>query len=119
LGDAGHQVLQPVNADGSSVFKQGSTVPVKFRVCNSAGISIGVAGTVVTFNLIQISSGAGTSAVNEQVYSTTPDAAFRFDSSAQQWIFNVSTKSLPANTTYLYRITLNDGSYINVQYSLK
>src|SRR5205814_1146556 len=33
-------VLQPVNADGSSVFKLGSTVPVKFRLTgSSAGIT--------------------------------------------------------------------------------
>src|SRR5439155_12149418 len=39
-GEAGHQVLQPVNADGSSVFKKGSTTPVKFRVCDASGTSI-------------------------------------------------------------------------------
>src|SRR5205823_1014556 len=38
-GDAGHQILQPVNADGSSVFKQGSVVPLKFRVCDAGGHS--------------------------------------------------------------------------------
>ncbi|MES4792714.1 MAG: hypothetical protein C4321_06725, partial [Chloroflexota bacterium] len=31
-------VLQPINQDGSSIFKMGSTVPVKFRLTgNSAG----------------------------------------------------------------------------------
>ena len=34
-------VLQPVNADGSSIFKLGSTVPVKFQLTGaSAGIAL-------------------------------------------------------------------------------
>ena len=38
FGAPGHVILQPVNADGSSVFKQGSSVTAKFRVCDSAGV---------------------------------------------------------------------------------
>jgi len=53
------------------------------------------------------------------VDSTTPDTAFRWSSSDQQWIFNISTKSLTANMTYYYRITLNDGSTIEFHYGLK
>src|SRR5207245_3951918 len=53
LGDLGHSILQPINADGSSTFKQGSTVPAKFRVCDAAGRSIGTAGLVTSFNLVQ------------------------------------------------------------------
>src|SRR4029077_192053 len=32
-GDAGHQILQPINFDGTSVFNGKSTSPAKFRVC--------------------------------------------------------------------------------------
>ncbi len=118
-GDAGHQVLQPVNADGSSVFRQGSTVPAKFRVCDANGKSIGTSGLVVGFQLIQTVSGTLVSTVNEAVISTTPDTSFRWDATAQQWIFNVSTKSLSANVTYYYRITLDDGSTIDFRFGLK
>ena len=38
-GDIGHQILQPINADGTSVWKQGSTIPAKFRVCGANGVS--------------------------------------------------------------------------------
>ena len=34
LGAPSHAVLPPLAADGSSVNKQGSTIPVKFRVCD-------------------------------------------------------------------------------------
>src|SRR5205823_2922196 len=35
------QIQQPINTDGSSVFKKGSTVPVKFTVCDANGSPIG------------------------------------------------------------------------------
>jgi hypothetical protein len=118
-GEAGHQILQPINADGTSVFKQGSTVPAKFRVCDKNGSSIGTPGVVMGFNLIQRISGIVSTTVNETVVSTTPDSAFRWDSTAQQWIFNVNTKGLSPGTTYVYAISLNDGSTISFQFGLK
>jgi hypothetical protein len=118
-GDAGHQILQPVNADGSSVFKQGSTVPAKFRVCDAKGVSIGAAGTVTSFRLVQTISGTVASTVDEAVDSTTPDTAFRWSSTDQQWIYNINTKSLKASYTYYYDITLADGTHILFHFGLK
>jgi hypothetical protein len=117
-GDAGHQILPPINTDGSSVFKQKSTVPAKFRVCDANGNSIGMPGVVTSFVRYYSSTGAA-SEVDELVDSTTPDTAFRWSSSDQQWIFNISTKSLSANMTYYYRITINDGSIIEFRYGLR
>ncbi len=121
-GEVGHQILQPINVDNTSVFKLGSTVPTKFRVCDANGVSIGIAGVVTAYGLIsQVTDGSLT--VDESQYSTTPDTAFRWDSSAQQWIFNQSTKNNPTlnktNTRYYFRIFLNDGTYIDFQYGLK
>ena len=94
LGTPAHQVLQPVNADGTSVFKQKSTVPVKFRVCDANGVSIGT-NVVSTFFLVEVLNGTVVENPNEQpVESTTPDTAFRFDPTGQQWIFNTNTKGL-------------------------
>jgi hypothetical protein len=117
-GDLGHTILQPINADGSSTFKQGSTVPAKFRVCDVNGNSIGTPGVVTAFNLVSIISGTATQTVDETVVSTTPDTTFRWDPTAQQWIFNISTKPLSAHATYIYLITLNDGSTISFRYGL-
>jgi hypothetical protein len=118
LGDLGHAILQPINMDGTSTFKQGSTVPAKFRVCNVAGNSIGTPGVVSSFNLIRILSGTASTTVDEAVTSTTPDSSFRWDPTAQQWIFNVSTKPLSTLATYVYAIGLNDGSTITFSYGL-
>ena len=119
LGSPGHAILQPINADGTSVFKQGSTVPAKFRVCDANGASIGTAGVASNFKLVKALAGTVESTVNEDVVSTTPDTAFRWDPSAQQWIYNISTKSLNAKATYFYLITLNDGSTIDFSFGLK
>ena len=120
LGDAAHLILQPINADGSSAFNSKSTSPAKFRVCDANGVSIGTPGVVASFRLVGISAGLGPNAIDEAVISTNPDNAFRWDPSAQQWIFNINNKSLgPANQTYYFQITLNDGSGIPFRYGLK
>jgi len=117
-GDAGHQILQPINANGSSVFNGKSTSPAKFRVCDANGVSIGTAGVVSTFGIYQIVGGVQT-AINEDVASTTPDTLFRWDPSAQQWIFNINNKTYPSNQTYYFQVKLNDGSSIFFNYGLR
>jgi hypothetical protein len=119
LGAPGHTILQPINADGSSVFKQKSTVPAKFRVCDANGNSIGTPGVVTSFKLVKTVSGTEVNTANEMVDSTTPDTAFRWSTTDQQWIFNINTKSLSANVTYYYEISLNDGTKINFNFGLK
>ena len=56
----GPKVLQPVNADGSSIFKLGSTVPVKFQL---TGASAGITNLQARLYLQRLGSGTtGTSA---------------------------------------------------------
>ncbi len=122
LGSPGHAILQPIDFTGASVFpkKQGSTVPAKFRVCDALGNSIGASTMVVTdFKIVQILYGTVVQTVNEDPVSTTPDAAFRWDASGMQWIYNISTKPLDAGKTYYFQITLNDGTMVNFNFGLK
>jgi hypothetical protein len=117
-GGPGHAILQPIDADGDSVFKQKSTVPAKFRVCDANGVSIGTPGVVSEFLIVKITNGAITTP-NESVDSTTPYTEFRWSASDQQWIFNISTKYYSANKTYYFVIYLNDGSEIPFHFGLK
>jgi len=52
-------------------------------------------------------------------FSATPDTAFRWDPTGQQWIFNQATKNNSSLTTkgvtYYFTINLNDGSSIYFQ----
>jgi len=119
-GELGHQILQPINVDGTSVFKLGSTVPTKFRVCdangNPVGPTIAAPNVVASFSLVTMMNGVVT-AVDEDVYSTTPETAFRWSSTDQLWIFNLSTGKSnatlsQANITYRFQIKLIDGTII-------
>jgi len=118
-GGAGHQILPPINADGSSVYKQGRTVPAKFSVCDANGVSIGTPGVVSSFFLTGVQSGTVTKSVEDVVDTNVPDMAFRWDPTGLQWIFNITTANLTAGSTYMYTITLNDGSTIMFQYGLR
>ena len=57
--------------------------------------------------------------IDEDVYSTTPDSAFRWDPTGQQCIFNINNKSYASITTYYFRINLNDGTSILFRYGLR
>jgi hypothetical protein len=76
-------------------------------------------GVVTSFRLIDVISGTTSQTVDLPVDSTTPDTAFRWDPTDQQWIYNMSTSSLAAGKTYLFRISLNDGSNIDFRFALK
>jgi hypothetical protein len=119
LAAPGHQVLPPLAADGSDVRKQNATIPVKFRVCNFNGVSIGTPGVVASFALRRIVQGTGTTEVNLAPQSTTPHTAFRWDPDAQQWIFNLSTKALAPGAAYGYSIGLADGSSIEFSFAVR
>ncbi len=119
LGSPGHQVLPPLTADGSSVVRQNATIPVKFRVCDANGVSIGTPGVVTSFTLLRVIQGTATTEVTVEPVSTTPDTAFRWDPTSQQWIFNLSTRDLAAGATYLYSIGLDDGSSIEFGFGVR
>jgi hypothetical protein len=113
LGDA---ILPPINNDGSSVYKRqgGSTIPVKFRVCDALGNAISNAPLVFasgTGSITMLNSARGTvDNVNETTLNDIADVAFRWDSSGQQWLFNMATTNLASGNTYQFRINLLNSS---------
>jgi hypothetical protein len=117
-GAPGHQILPPIDPGGLSVYKQGRTIPAQFRVCDANGASIGTAGVVTSFYLTTIMSGITSTTVQDVVNTNNPDTAFRFDPPSQEWIFNMSTNSLSPGATYIYTISLQDGTNIVFQFGL-
>ena len=97
-------------------------MPAKFRVCDKNGVSIGTGQVVTSFALYKTNHGTLTNVDELMVDNSTNDLGWRFDPTAQQWIYNMSTKTSPinvANQTYYFAINLNDGSSIFFQYGLK
>jgi hypothetical protein len=120
-GTQGGVILPPINPDGSSVWKVGSTVPVKFTVCGANGQPISDPAAVFTSgygSISLINTVRGTvDNVNEAQVNDVPDVAFRWSSGI--WIFNMATANLQKNNTYQYRIALKDGTFVYFQAGTK
>jgi hypothetical protein len=110
-------ILQPINTDGSSVFKIGSTVPVKFQLKDAQ--STFVSAAVAKLSYVKTESAVSTS-INEAVSTAaaTTDNLFRYDAISQQYIFNLSTKGLTEGS-YQLKITLDDGQSHYVKIGLR
>ncbi len=96
--------LQPINSDGSSIFKLGRTVPVKFQL---TGASAGTTNLQAKLYVSKIDNNIdGT--VAEAVSTAAADSGntFRYDPTSQQYIFNLGTSSLTAGT-YKLKIYVN------------
>jgi probable HAF family extracellular repeat protein len=118
-GEPGHVILPPINANGTSIFKQGGTVAAQFRVFDAHGNSVGTPGVVQKFTLVKVVTGTQGTVVNEPASTTTPDTAFYWDQITQQWVFHLGTRQLVAGKTYFYEIDLNDGTSICFSFGLK
>lgn len=109
-----HQILQPINADGSSVFNGNGPIDVKFRVCDANGVSqgTGVSATIRLTNKIQ---GTLNTSADLPVDPKPGTNGFVFGED-QLWLFRIDSKQLAGGFTYVFRIDLNDGSHIDFQF---
>lgn len=105
-----------MNANGSSIFKAGSTVAVKFRLTGSFA-AIKTLPATLSYSKI---SGRVPGAVNEATSNGkgTVGDRFRYDATAGQYIYDWSTKKLSAGT-YQLAIKLGDGAPRTVIVALK
>jgi hypothetical protein len=97
-------VLSPIHQDGSSIFKLGSTVPVKFRLAGAA-----VTNLAAKIFVAKVSGGIlGTWEMADSTSAADSGNTFRYDSSGGQYIFNLSTKGLSTGTWQI-GVDLGDG----------
>jgi hypothetical protein len=114
--------LQPINdtahqiGETTSIFKGGSTVPVKFQLKKADG-SVVQASSLPTFTG-SVKGSATTAPVIESSYTdpATAGNVFGWDLSSQQYIYNWSTKGLQTGYYYRVGVALDDGQtyYVNV-----
>jgi hypothetical protein len=112
LYSTGQGILQPINYTGPrSLFKLGSTIPVKIKITDCNGASVSTLRPQVS--LVKLDSNPdGTSP--EDVYSTVPDqgTTMRFTGSPDyQYIYNLATKTLSAGD---FKITISDPTIASV-----
>jgi outer membrane protein assembly factor BamB len=108
---------QPINQDGSSQFKLGSVVPVKFQLKDLQGQFI--TNAKATLNIAKLTNSIlGTDVEAISTAQATTGNLFRYDTSASQYIFNLATKGL-SKGTYQLTVTIDDSIIKTVQISLK
>jgi len=112
-------LLQPVNQDGSSIFQQKSTIPLKFRLASCAGQSNATA--VATLEVAQYSSGFVGTVEEGFLPNARADIGdvFRFDAKGNQYIYNLGTKTLMPGRSYILRIRIDGGPAHETVISLK
>jgi len=108
--------LQPINPDGSSVFRLGSTVPVKFQLTGAAS---GITNLVATLSVAKV-SGNVTGTYNEASSNAAPDSGntFRYVPTSNLYIYNLSTSNLSIGTWSL-QVDMGDGVLHTINISLR
>jgi hypothetical protein len=112
--------LQPINDTAhqvgttTSVFKAGSTVPVKLQLKKADGTV--VQSATAPEWLTPAKGSSMTAPVDETVYSASPDSgsAYKYDSTAMQYMYNWKTGT--GGSYYRIGVKLDDGQtyYVNI-----
>jgi hypothetical protein len=116
---------QPINADGSSIFKSVKTIPVKILVKDANGIPVTDAVAYVFFAAYS-GTVLGTETESLPLANTNNDSGNLMrlsDATTGQYIFNWDTTGLP-NGTYRIRIDLGEGvcgdpHFVNISFKRK
>ena len=119
LVEPGHSILIPIAANGSSVFLRGLPVLARFRVCDAAGRSVSAPAVVTSFRLVQTVSNGVVKTVNQAVPSVVSSAVFQWDPLLKDWVFAIDTRGYAKLTTYSFKITLSDATFIDLRFALK
>ena len=110
---------QPINSDGSSIFKAGSTIPVKIILTNCSGQSISTATvTIAVYKISNAVLGNELELLIDSSGNANTGNLFRYDAAAGQYIYNLSTKGYTKGTYGVYATPDNGQSY-SVVFSLK
>jgi hypothetical protein len=112
-------VLQPINADGSSIFKAGRTIPVKVDVRDHEDAP--VSDEALQLRVYQTSNTiSGTVEEVDPVASGNANSGdlFRYDTDGGYYVFNLSTKGFSAGT-YRLEFAIDGVVWGDVQISLR
>lgn len=110
-------VTKQIKDDGSSVFKAGSTIPIKIQLKNINGDYISTAIAKISLTKIDNDTLGEINELVEEVSSTSGNL-FRYDEKNNQYIYNLNTKGLDKGT-YELKVILDDGNAYSVQIGLR
>lgn len=109
--------LSPIKLDNTGVYNQGRTLPVKFKLYDTNGsvipsVSAKIYVAKITDNII------GTDEIPLSSSQADTGNLFRYDSSGNMYIFNLSTDSMSLGTWQI-RAVLDSGQEIKVNVSIR
>ena len=105
-------ILQPINPDNTSVFKRGQAIPVKFMLAGDEFFGFITTGWTIQRQSVPCSVFDGQDATLESVASNTPSQFFRYDASADQYIYNADMHNLGVGTCWNFKVTLDSGQVL-------
>lgn len=117
--------LQPINDlafypnDKQSVFKGGSTVPVKFQLRNAYGVIVQASSSPVW--LSPQKGSAMNAPVDESTYTDSGSVGsdFKYDTVSQEYHYNWKTKGYATGYWYKLSVKLDDGNVYSVVVGLR
>jgi len=117
-------MMQPINAAGTkSVFKLGSTIPIKITVTGCDGNAVSTLNPAVALTRVDTTPDGS---VNETAAETVSTNGLAMRWSDPQYIYNLSTKlsqhTGAALTAGTYRVTVSDSSFtgpVTAQFDLR
>jgi hypothetical protein len=109
--------LAPIKTDGSSIFKLGNTIPIKFQLFDTNGNYATNAVPILNFTQVTYT------VTGKYLESTTTGAAtmgnvFILDNKGHMYMYNLETRNFTRGT-WRIRVDIDDGSSYVVNISLK
>ncbi len=109
--------LVAIDADGSSVFRHGSGVPVVFHACDPKGKAVGSNGFVTGVTVVSSSDLPTSATINEAWY--VPAGSFTYAKGPAAWAGQIPTAMLESGSKYTYRVDLADGTSFTVTFGVR
>jgi hypothetical protein len=104
-------ILQPINTDNTSVFSRGKVVPIKFRLAGDEFFGFNTSGWELKANAVSCSVFDQVDSTLENVTSNTPFTTFRYDASADQYIYNADMRQKAVGSCWNFKVTLDSGQF--------
>ena len=112
--------LAPIRSDGTTVFlKKRGAIPIKFQLRDCAGANIANAVARIEVHFLAHGVVADQAIDIGSVGSANTDNFYRYDPTAQQYVYNLSASSLQPDSLYLIRTILDDGTMHDVTIGIK
>lgn len=110
--------LQPINNDGSSIFKLGNTIPIKFQLTDANGNY--VTNAVAKLRISKVTSTiTGTILEPYTTGTATIGDIFIYESNGHMYMYNLATKGMSIGTWQIRVDIIDDGSFYTVDISLR